>query len=53
MSIAQRKDGRYVVKYKDGGTWKQRTFRTRADAVKFEDEAKIEEAVQDRLTFGS
>lgn len=52
MSIAQRKDGRYVVKYKDGGTWKQRTFRTRADAVKFEDEAKIEEAVQDRLTFG-
>ena len=27
MSIYLRKDGRYVVKFKDGNAWKQKTFR--------------------------
>ena len=35
MSICQRKDGRYLVKYKDCGRWLQKTFRSLKDAEAF------------------
>ena len=39
MSICQRKDGRFVVKYKDeAGHWRQKGFRDRSAAEAFEGE---------------
>lgn len=36
MSISKRGDGRYLVKYKDkNGVWRQKTFKSLADAEKF------------------
>lgn len=52
MSIAQRNDGRFAVKFKVNGTWRQRTFRTLDEAKQFEAEAISDEAVQERLTVG-
>lgn len=53
MSIAQRKDGRFVVKYKDNGQWKQRSFKIEAEAAKFDGTAILTEATQDtRTTMG-
>ena len=53
MSISQRKDGRFLVKYKDpAGTWKQKSFRARADAEAFEAENVDEQqADNSRLTI--
>lgn len=52
LSIAQRADGRYVCKYKDGGKWKQRTFKDENSAKAFDDEQKILESANERLTVG-
>lgn len=51
MSICQRKDGRYVVKYKDdAGRWRQKGFRDRAAAEAFEGENIYDESENSRLT---
>lgn len=52
MSIAQRKDGRYLVKYKVDETWKQKSFRTIAEAEQFEADLKSDNATSDRMTVG-
>lgn len=52
MSIAQRKDGRYCVKYKYNGKWQQRAFKTLKEAEAFESETKIEKAISERLSVG-
>lgn len=51
MSISTRKDGRFVVKYKQDGGWKQRTFRDRATAEAFDAEQNLPEE-DTRLTMG-
>ena len=50
MSICQRKDGRYLVKYKDGGRWLQKTFRSLQDAEAFEGKISYDEPENKRLT---
>lgn len=53
MSIAQRKDGRYVVKIKDStGKWVQRSFRKLEEAKAFDCEQVIVQAVNERLSLG-
>lgn len=52
MSIAQRKDGRFCVKFKVAGTWKQKSFRTMKEAEKFEADIVMDETVDDRMTVG-
>lgn len=52
MSLAKRKDGRYVVKYKDTeGRWKQRSFRAEAEARQFDAEFQYDSAENQRLTL--
>lgn len=51
MSISMRKDGRFVVKYKDDGAWKQRSFRDKATAEAFDAEQNTPEE-DTRLTMG-
>ena len=36
MSVSQRKDGRWLVKYRSDGKWKQRSFRAEQEAVAFD-----------------
>ena len=36
MSVSQRKDGRWIVKYRSDGKWKQRSFRAEQEAVAFD-----------------
>ena len=50
MSISRRNDGRYVVKFKDGSKWKQKTFRAREDAEGFERSIQYDEPENTRLT---
>lgn len=51
MSICQRKDGRFVVKYKDeAGRWRQKGFRDRGAAEAFEGEKLYDESENKRLT---
>lgn len=50
MSISRRNDGRYVVKFKDGTKWKQKTFRAREDAEGFERSIQYDEPENTRLT---
>ena len=51
MSICQRKDGRFVVKYKDeAGRWRQKGFRDRGAAEAFEGENLYDENENKRLT---
>ena len=53
MSVSQRKDGRWLVKYKDPlGVWKQKAFRQESDARRFDDEQKYDAAKESRLTLG-
>lgn len=52
MSIAQRKDGRYCVKYKFNGRWQQRTFKTKKEAKAFEAENNTEQAINEDLSVG-
>lgn len=52
MSLAKRKDGRYVVKYKDrDGRWKQRSFRSEEEARQFDAECQYDETENQRLTL--
>ena len=52
MSIAQRADGRWLVKYKDTeGRWKQRSFRTEAEARTFAGESDYDNIENTRLTL--
>lgn len=52
MSTAKRKDGRYVVKFKDiTGKWKQRTFRTKEEARRFDAETDFDSVETQRLTL--
>ena len=50
MSISRRNDGRYVVKFKDGSKWKQKTFRAPEDAEGFERSIQYDEPENSRLT---
>lgn len=56
MSISQRKDGRIVVKYKDGDTWRQRAFSgpdAEQDAATFDAECVASQiSPAERLTLG-
>lgn len=52
MSVAKRKDGRYVVKYKDTeGRWKQRSFRSEEEARQFDAECQYDASENQRLTL--
>lgn len=52
MSLAKRSDGRWVVKYKDmGGRWRQRSFRTEAEARQFDAEMQYDSSESQRLTL--
>ena len=52
MSLSQRVDGRFIVKYKDGSeTWKQRSFRDKDTAEAFDVEQNVPEE-EFRLTMG-
>ena len=51
MSIFHRKDGRFVVKYKEeAGRWRQKCFRDRGAAEAFEGENLYDENENKRLT---
>lgn len=52
MSLSQRKDGRFCVKYKDaGGQWRQRSFKSEADARRFDDEMSYEAQAATPMTL--
>ncbi len=51
MSVSQRGDGRFVVKFKLDGRWKQRSFRTREQAEAFDDECAYDEQKDTRPTL--
>lgn len=51
MSICQRADGRFVVRYKSGGTWKQKAFRDVEEARAFDREMADALINADRLTL--
>lgn len=52
MSLAKRKDGRYIVKFKDrDGRWKQRSFRSDEEARQFDAECQYDEVENSRLTL--
>lgn len=52
MSVAKRNDGRFVVKYKDmEGRWKQRSFRSEAEAQQFDANCQYDETENSRLTL--
>lgn len=50
MSISQRNDGRFIVKFKDGTKWKQKSFRARDAAEAFERSLEYDEPENSRLT---
>ena len=54
MSVAQRKDGRWICKYKEGNTWKQRSFRDEEEARTFNQQKQDEilAEIDDRMTGG-
>lgn len=51
MSIAKRSDGRYIVKFKDGERWKQRSFRSWEEAEKFDAECQYDASEKQRPTL--
>ena len=52
MSIAKRKDGRFIVKYKDAnGRWQQRSFRDESEAIKFDGESAYDDVDNERPTL--
>lgn len=53
MSVSQRNDGRWLVKYKDplSGKWKQRAFKSESDARRCDDETKYDEQKNVKLTL--
>ncbi len=50
MSVYQRKDGRFVCKYKEGNVWRQKSFRTREEAEALLKEKSYDERSNNRLT---
>ena len=54
MSVSQRNDGRWLVKYKDitSGKWRQAAFRNEEEARKFDDENQYDKNKKTRLTLG-
>ncbi|MBQ7607923.1 MAG: tyrosine-type recombinase/integrase [Desulfovibrionaceae bacterium] len=53
MSVSQRKDGRWLVKYKTEEGWKQKAFRSEEEAKTFDKEhVYIEPQEPDRMTLG-
>lgn len=50
MSLCQRADGRYIVRYKQNGAWKQKSFRDEAQARAFDQEQSDALCNADRLT---
>lgn len=51
MSVGKRKDGRWIVKFKDeSGKWQQRSFTDEPTAIAFDAE-KREEDKEDRLSL--
>lgn len=53
MSVSQRKDGRWLVKYKESGQWKQKSFRNETEARAFDAEIiRQTQDTDDRLTLG-
>ncbi len=52
MSVAQRNDGRWLVKFKDelSGKWKQRSFHSEEEARQFDAECQYDRAENSRLT---
>ena len=53
MSVSQRRDGRWLVKFKDplSGEWKQRAFKSESDARSFDDENRYDEQKNVKLTL--
>ena len=52
MSISQRHDGRWIVKFKDHeGRWKQRSFRSKEEADAFEADCQYDKRENERLTL--
>lgn len=54
MSVSQRKDGRWIVKYKDitSGEWRQAAFKDESEARRFDDENQYDRQKETRLTLG-
>ena len=52
MSVSRRSDGRWIVKYRDGGAWKQKSFRDEATAMAFDAEMREPEEADGRLSMG-
>jgi len=52
MSIARRKDGRWIVKYRDAkGDWQQRSFRDETEARRFDGESAYDDIDNERPTL--
>lgn len=52
MSVARRSDGRWLVKFKDTeGRWKQRSFRSEAEARQFDADCQYDRVENSRLTL--
>lgn len=52
VSVSRRSDGRWIVKYRDGGAWKQKSFRDEATAMAFDAEMREPEEADGRLSMG-
>lgn len=50
VSVYRRKDGRFVCKFKEGNSWKQKSFRTREEAEALQKEKSYDERSNNRLT---
>ncbi len=50
MSVSQRKDGRWLVKYKEEGVWRQRAFRDETEARAFDSESTVKQMVETAAT---
>ena len=50
VSVYQRKDGRFVCKFKEGNVWRQKSFRTREEAEALLKEKSYDERSNNRLT---
>lgn len=51
VSVYQRRDGRFVCKYKEGNVWRQKSFRTREEAEALQKEKSYDERSNNRLTI--
>lgn len=51
MSVAKRSDGRFVVKFKEEGRWRQRSFRSEPEAQQFDADCQYDEIENTRMTL--